>query len=459
MVGSNPVGWDTIASYVPSTLDIASGNVGLLTTIGMAPLMYLISVPAYLITGINPVWIFKIMGPILYGSMSWALFRFLRFGLNWPEKRTLGAVLLSSIYFVTLRISWDLYRNMFGLTFILLSLPLLEEGKGPPRKLSLALLLLLAVASDQLTGVIALVLVGARAIYFLLTSRRAQFIESLRIGVPGAALFFLTVYAGQILSGQGLFRAQPAIPESMVIWSSIGFLGYAFLPLLPFAAIGASGIVNLELKVWTSFCTAAALIALFPFYGLIVESYRWTLLLDVPMCVFAASGIVRVRRMASSMPRLINHIAAKAFTPISLVILFLCVLYLASPAQQAFAYYVAFPSFVPTSMVQNSVPLSDMGSLRIALGWLEAHMGPGDVLLTHQAIYGWARAYLPSTDHIINYGYSNPLDGVSEAISAGYSTSWVIWWIPGLGWHGQMCLPEGFTATFQNGDMAVYAYG
>ena len=109
-------------------------------------------------------------------------------------------------------------------------------------------------------------------------------------------------------------------------------------------------------------------------------------------------------------------------------------------------------------MVQNSVPLSDMGSLRIALGWLEAHMGPGDVLLTHQAIYGWARAYLPSTDHIINYGYSNPLDGVSEAISAGYSTSWVIWWIPGLGWHGQMCLPEGFTATFQNGDMAVYKY-
>src|SRR5438309_3287136 len=155
LVGPYPVGWDTIAFYVPNTLDWAAGKAGFTEILGTAPLMYMISVPVYWISRVNPVWIFKIMGPILYGSMIWALFRFLKIGLKWPEKQALGGALLTSLYFVTLRISWDLYRNMLGLTFILLSLPLIEDWKTPRKGGLLSLLLVLAVASDQLTAVIA----------------------------------------------------------------------------------------------------------------------------------------------------------------------------------------------------------------------------------------------------------------------------------------------------------------
>src|SRR2546428_1915129 len=154
LVGPYPVGWDTIAFYVPNTLDWAAGKAGFIEILGTAPLMYMISVPIYLLTRVNPVWIFKIMGPILYGSMILALFRFLKIGLKWPDKQALGSALLSSLYFVTLRISWDLYRNMLGLTFILLSLPLLEERGCFRKQAVLSSFLVLAVASDQLTGVI-----------------------------------------------------------------------------------------------------------------------------------------------------------------------------------------------------------------------------------------------------------------------------------------------------------------
>ena len=82
LVGPYPIGWDTIAFYVPNTLDWAAGKAGFTEILGTAPLMYLISVPVYLLSRVNPVWIFKIMGPILYGSMIWALFRFLRIGLK-----------------------------------------------------------------------------------------------------------------------------------------------------------------------------------------------------------------------------------------------------------------------------------------------------------------------------------------------------------------------------------------
>src|SRR5256712_10289836 len=188
LVGPYPVGWDTIAFYVPNTLDWAAGKAGFTEILGTAPLMYMISVPVYWVTRINPVWIFKIMGPILYGSMIWALFRFLLKGLKWPDQRALGGALLTSLYFVTLRISWDLYRNMLGLTFILLSLPLIENWKGPRKALASSALLLLAVGSDQLTGVLALAIVGWRFLRSTWNRDRKEMTHLVRIGVFPAAL-------------------------------------------------------------------------------------------------------------------------------------------------------------------------------------------------------------------------------------------------------------------------------
>src|SRR6267143_2916335 len=194
LVGPYPIGWDTIAFYVPNTLDWATGKAGFTEILGTAPLMYMISVPVYWVTRVNPVWIFKIMGPILYGSMIWALFRFLRTGLKWPDKQALGGALLTSLYFVTLRISWDLYRNMLRLTLILLSLPLIEDMKGPRKQALLSALIVLAVAADQLTGVIALVLIGSRALSGLTKTRREEILKVTKVALPGMVLFLATAY-------------------------------------------------------------------------------------------------------------------------------------------------------------------------------------------------------------------------------------------------------------------------
>jgi len=458
IVGPYPVGWDTIAFYVPSTLDLAAGRVGPLGMLGGAPLMYMISLPVYLVSGVNPIWIFKVMGPGLYGCMAWALYRFLRVSLSWPGKQALGGVMLSALYFVTLRIGWDLYRNMLGMTFILLSLPFIQNWKGTRRQLTLSCLLLLAVASDQLTATIALVLVAARAVDQLRKRNIGEIVGIVPIGITSVALFSLIVYAGQIAPGQAVVQTQPALPGIERIWSSLGFPVYAFLPLLPFAVMGIRRTASFELRIWSVFCVVAIFATLFPFYGLTVESYRWVLLLDIPVCVFAASGLRRVRTSTGSVRSLSNLILGRTVTIVSLGLLLSSLLYIAMPAQQAFTYYTMFPNSIPTSMVQDSVPLSDMASLRIVLNWVAARLGPDDALITHQAIYGWARVYLPSTDHIINYGYSSLLDGVTLANSSGYSNIFVIWWTPGLGWHGQSYLPNRFGIVFANGNMAAYAY-
>jgi hypothetical protein len=459
IVGPYPVGWDTIAFYVPNTLDWAAGKAGFAEILGTAPLMYMISVPVYLLSRVNPVWIFKIMGPILYGTMVGALFRFLRVGLKWPDKQALGGALLTSLYFVTLRVSWDMYRNMLGLTFILLSLPLIEDLKGPRRQALLSVLVVLAVASDQLTGVIALVLVGTKALISLTKQQRSEFTGMVRIALPGTVLFLATVYTGLIMTGVGLVSEQTAVPTASSVGLNLGFPIYAYLALVPLVVIGLRSVRNVELRIWSLFCIGIVLTALLPFFGPIVQSYRWSLLLDIPLCIFAAAGLYKV--VESFPPRIglgrnLHRLVLPAF---STVLIVSAILYIALPAQQAALFYTAYPEQLPTSMVQDTIPMSDLGNLRALLDSAAARIGPTTGLITHQAIYGWARAYLPSlSDRIINYQYNSPLTGVEMAKSNGYSSILMIWWTNGNGWHGQPYVPNGFEKLLSNGDLALYTY-
>jgi hypothetical protein len=387
-----------------------------------------------------------------------ALFRFLRVGLKWPERQALGGALLTSLYFVTLRVSWDMYRNMLGLTFLLLSLPLLGSIKERRSQALLAGLIVLAAASDQLTGVIALSLIGGRALVEFVSGRWDESTGLMRVGVPGLVFFLSSAYVGVSTSGMGLVQQQAPVPSLNSLASSAGLLGYLYLPIVPLVLLGLRRTINVDVRNWAVVLLVLALTALVPFSGFVVMSYRWSLLLDIPLCVYASAGIARILSADSPVINWTRIVRGKILPILSLVLVVSASLYIVVPAQNAMWYYTAFPEFLPTSMVQDTVPISDMVSLRTMLDWVQVNMRPGAVLITHQAIYGWARAYLSSTDNIIDYGYSSPQGGVSLAESQGFSKIWTVWWLPGLGWHGQAYLPNRFAAVFQDGEMAVYTY-
>jgi hypothetical protein len=360
---------------------------------------------------------------------------------------------------VTLRISWDLYRNMLGLTFILLSLPLIEDIKGPRKQALLSVLIVLAVAADQLTGVIALVLVGARALTALTRNQRDEFAGKVKIALPGIALFLATAYAGLIVPGIGLVSQQTPVPTLTSTSLSIGFLGYAYLALIPLILIGLRKVRNVELRSWTVFCIATVATAVLPFFGPIVQSYRWSLLLDIPFCIFAAAGLYKLAESVPTRIGWIGNLHRLILPTFSTALMISAMLYIALPAQQAMVYYTAYPELLPTSMVQDTIPLSDLGNLRSLLDSAAARINPETVLITHQAIYGWARAYVPSLNsQLINYQYKAPLTGVEIARSEGYSSILMIWWIDGSGWHNQPNVPSGFSVLLQSGDLALYTY-
>ena len=454
IAGPYPIGWDTIAFYVPSTLDWAAGKDGFLFMIGEAPLLYMISVPAYLVSRVDPVWIFKVLGPVLYGCMILALFRFLRLGLSWADRLAFTGSILTSLYFVTLRISWDLFRNELGLIFVLLSIPFLPRPMDRKIKYILAVLGLLAVASNQFSAVIFLVLVGTRALSLSRKSFR-DFLGLFKVAIPGIALLLFMIYAEFVSTGSS-FPRQPPLASSGEVDSSILALVWAYLPIAPFSLLGMSKLRNGTLFAWVGVCVVATLVTSIPMWGLAALSYRWTILLSIPMMVFATIGILTLSEKAPSRMKMIAFFQRNLLKLFGIAIIMLACLYVFLPAQEAFVYYGVYPSLIPTSMIQSTVPLSDMASLVRSLQWAAANMKPGMALIANATIYGWARDYFPFQDRIVDYGYGISTRGIEMAVSAGYSSVIMIWWAYGEGWYGQAPILTTFVPVHRDGTMEVY---
>src|SRR5207247_2414815 len=210
-----------------------------------------------------------------------------------------------------------------------------------------------------------------------------------------------------------------------------------------------------NLAIWSLLCLAGAVATLVPFVGPNVMSYRWALLLDIPLCIFAAQGLVSLfQTKAGSLILRSCRLSISATVCLALVIS--GGLYLSLPAQQAFGYFGAFPELVPTSMMQSSVPASDIGDLNALLMWTGQNLD-GNALITHQAFYGWARMYLPASAPIINYGFAAPSAGVQLAEALGYTSVLLIWWVNGSGWYGQRSLSESFHPIIVRGELALYS--
>src|SRR5215472_3658227 len=111
IAGPYPIGYDTITAYVPAMQDWAAGNrAGQFDPALGGWLIFVLFGTLYDSTRIDPLTILKVAAPTLYGLLGLSEYYFSRRILGWSSPRSLGLVLLASSYFVSLRISWDLFR-------------------------------------------------------------------------------------------------------------------------------------------------------------------------------------------------------------------------------------------------------------------------------------------------------------------------------------------------------------
>lgn len=443
LAGAFPVGYDAISAYLPIMLDYGRGNLsGFHPMIG-GWLIYGILGAAYSTSHLDPVLIIKVTAPIIYGLLGLSEYYFARNSLQWSQKKSFFFVLISSVYFVLLRMSWDLFSNTFGLSLLLVGITIGRNIATSKRAIIYSALVWLVTLTHLLVGTI---LVGIIAID--LAKSRDQRTRRLVCAIPGVTQYVLSLIGIQLL-GVSFLEANGLGVQPV---GAYAFPFYIFLPLLPLAAFGLSRVTSPPLKYWLLLCCIGIFFAGTPIAisHQIVEPDRWAFMMSLPLLAFAVEGLARSWSFPSFSP------VRKLSGAWVLLILVFGISYIALPAQEAFPYY-QFLS--PTSMLQSSIPIQDSQALVNDITWLSNNIPKGAVFMTHHAMYGWAREYFHSQNPVVTYGPGTSLkDALAQTLAYGYTDIYTIWWINGRGWYGEAYVPSGFIEEHTQGEMAVYHY-
>jgi hypothetical protein len=456
LMGEYVTGFDTISYYAPVTWKWVNHGVSFWEFFGSAPLFYFL-LSSLTLADIPLIASLKILPSILHGLLGLAILEYATKGLGWSTRKGLFASLLATLYFVGLRISWDMLRSELGLILLFAFLIILQKCLSEfnwKRFGFLSLSAVLVVMAHQLASLLMFIMVFAVALKKLM-KRNYSFVGHLFMAcLPAIALFTLTVYADYVvlpsyaddIAVSGRLEWLSLMGYSSIgdgIMFSVGFLLFCYIPLLPFALLGIRELNCLELKAWIIWCFVGSSL---PFlFSSAPLSYRWILLLAFPLAFFAAEGYGKVHSS------LFKKGLACFMALLSFSFVFL-------PAEAAFPYFNICPYYVPSSMLQNSVPLSDCEDVVRALNWVkDNNVCSSEILLVHDAFNGWALLYADGVK-IVSYGYASPEKATISFSEQGYGPIYLIWWVSGEGWHGHVSLPLTFKEVFRSGRIAVYEF-
>lgn len=451
-----PIGFDTLmyAGYAVSGI-LQETPIPLLFK--KTSLLYLVYTLLYEALG-DPLLPAKILGPLLTAAVGYAVYKLAR-RTGFEPSTALLASLLATTYFVALRISWEMYRQMLATVFLLAILCLEAAPQLRGGRMLQALLAFLTAWAHEFITVILLAHKGLRA----LSKRELRWVvEEALTALPAALLFLYQVYDPQKSTLQILLLHVEALTHLHLLLYITGFLAYLYAPLSPLLLAGLEQLGKPPMRGWTLTCLVLAYLPALNPQGADVLWFRWAILLNYPVAMAAARGFERLARGEAG-GRLGRGVA---FATLALNIVFTAT-YLVLPPEQQWNKYFGdwnlYKHYMQTSMLQSSIPLKDVEATIEAVMWVDSL--PGDrVLVLHEAFHNWAQLYARNTKliRINEQKLSSPLrQNVSQLLlrvaSAQNATVYTIWWV-NTTWYNMPRPPPQFKLlkTFQ--DVAVYIY-
>jgi hypothetical protein len=458
--------------YVPTTLSWLHDGVSLWSFIATAPLFYALTAGLTLVWG-SLIWVLKVLPPILLGFLGLAIYGYARSGLGWSPKKSIIPALLGTLYFVALRVSWDAFREEVALIFFFIVLTLLVAKSEPSNKFSwkrkvvFSLALVGVILSNQFVAALMLGVILFDVIYKLIRESRKDAAQIVLFALPAVLLFFSIFYLSPAVSEYRLIFGFPTTPDgwlalfgyssySAMLTSEAGFILYCFVPLLPLALLSVRRFKNFQMQSWIILILAAALIPIVS-----PSDMRLLMLLTYPLAFYVTEGLSRLR--------LVNWKRFRV-TLLRLGVVYLVVMtavlslgFMLMPPYSPFPYFSSkavngYIYQIPSSMLQNTIAISDCKDTVNALQWLNGNMTGNGVLLTHRTFYGWALASNFNPNQLLLYEYDNPAGAASNATHEGHNQIYLIWWINGQGWSGQSTVPVSFHEIYQSGKIAIYQY-
>ncbi|MFB3889447.1 MAG: hypothetical protein ACE14S_08140 [Candidatus Bathyarchaeia archaeon] len=469
LMGPYVVGFDTMAHYAPTTALWLSGGVDLWNYIAIAPLFYTLIVSLVSLGG-PLLLVLKIVPPLLHGFLGLSIYGYAKIGLNWSPKKSAFTALLATAYFVAMRISWDLLRNELALVFFFVVLTLMHPGcvwrSQWKRYLLLTLGMAAVVLSNQLVAVIMLGMIAFTVLHGLVRRKWLDAAKLMATAMPSAIVFFAALYLSPAVSEFRLIFGFPATSDGWLalfgyssypamLAGEIGFFLYCFLFLLPLAILSFRRFRDFQMRTWLVLILIASLIPLVS-----PSNLRWIMMLIYPLAFYVAEGMSRLRSMPWKWFKMTALKAAAVYLAVTTAVLSLG--FMMDTPENPLPYFNpgqlnGYIYQIPSSMLQNTVSISDCADTAKAFAWFRDNAADDAVMLAHRAFYGWAMLTL-NERQVVLYEYDNPVQVAEALAQSGQSHLYVVWWISGLGWYGQSSLSSDFEEVYRVGRMAVYAY-
>ncbi len=127
MVGKYPIGSDTITFYAPYVARFRFDPINMFFWGHLVS--WLIMKIVYVLTA-DPYVTMKIVGPAFYGFLIFSFYEFL-VSIGWFRKKAFLVSLFALVQVPMLRLSWDLFHNVLGLSFMFLALGELGRMRPP----------------------------------------------------------------------------------------------------------------------------------------------------------------------------------------------------------------------------------------------------------------------------------------------------------------------------------------
>ena len=476
-----PAGFDTICYYALEIPYLPKQSI-LKLLAAPAPLFYTVMWMMYITTQVDILMLLKICGPVLYGMLALSFYKLLSRITKWSARKNTLCVVLCMSQLPTLRLSWDLFRNMLGLIFLFIHLTILNDHlekayhqKNGPSFISLCLLSFLVTLSHELASIL-MFIATLSVLICLIRSDRLKETAYLSIAhIPALALF--TYQLISYLKGEANFPYYK-LPRDIVVLmpkfannTSMLFTNYFLLPpfigltyrdfiriflelfliyysaTLPLALMGLSSrkkkmLIIDNLMIWLVIVTFSALIT--PSFYIFWRFYRWMLFMVFPISIYAMEGVTKITKVRGG-------------AILACAVLLLYMLWALSYSSGLIGLYFIrgkpLNAFLPENLVQTTIGVTQIDDCIACLNWINNISGR-IILLTELRFYPWAMLYLREDINIAVYGpgYSLTDLNFSDIRSMGESFDHIFWiWYAGEDAYM-------FIEVYVHGVIAIYEY-